>query len=176
MTDRSWILVDLVVVATHFCLVSEEVDGRVLHSTRLLGIVLKVLQAVCLIPACWEDVERELSSNRVSAKTKISILMIIECRDGTGREDLRKAHVRELLSQLANKGLSDLVDLVILLKVKSLLEVSITADWADIDHAIAELDECTALDGNVEIGDVVQYELDQLLVVLLAKVADEGLR
>lgn len=63
-----------------------------------------------------------------------------------------------------------------LLVLVALLDRSIPSDRADIDHAIAELDESTALHGDVQVGDVVQDELDQLLVVVLADPLDEAVR
>jgi hypothetical protein len=55
VADGARILVDLVVVTTLVCLVTEEVDRRVLGSVLLLG--LDVLQAVCLVPTSGENVE-----------------------------------------------------------------------------------------------------------------------
>jgi hypothetical protein len=74
----------------------------------------------------------------------------------------------------SNKLLTDLGILVILLKVVSLLCAGVTADGTDVDHAIAELDEGTALDRNVEISDVVENEVDKFLVLLLSDELDEG--
>jgi hypothetical protein len=55
--------VNLVVVAALERLVAKEVDSRVLHAAGLLGLVLEVLQAVCLVPAGGEDVERDLPAD-----------------------------------------------------------------------------------------------------------------
>ena len=63
-----------------------------------------------------------------------------------------------------------------LLILVALLDRSIPANRADIDHAIAELDECATLHRDVQVGDVVQDELDQLLVVVLADPLDEAVR
>jgi hypothetical protein len=55
VADGTRVLVDLVVVTTLVCLVTEEVDRCVLGSVLLLG--LDVLQAVCLVPTSGENVE-----------------------------------------------------------------------------------------------------------------------
>lgn len=62
MTDRARVRVDLIVIATGEALVTEEVDGLIVHSgDALLG--RDVLQAVGLVPASGEDVERYLATN-----------------------------------------------------------------------------------------------------------------
>lgn len=58
----------------------------------------------------------------------------------------------------------------------ALLNRSIPANRAHIDHAIAELHKRAALHGDIQVGDVVQDELDQLLVVVLADPLDEAVR
>ncbi len=80
----------------------------------------------------------------------------------------------ELLAQLLDEGLADLVLEVVVLVVEALLGGGVAADGGDVDHAVAELDEGAALDGDVEVGDVVQDEADELLVALLAEPADEA--
>ena len=60
---RPGVLVDLVVVAALERLVAEEMDRGVGNPSRLLGLVLEVLQAVCLVPAGGEDVERDLAAD-----------------------------------------------------------------------------------------------------------------
>lgn len=55
VADGTRVLVDLVVVTALVCLVTEEVNRRVLGSKLLLG--LDMLQAVCLVPTSGEDVE-----------------------------------------------------------------------------------------------------------------------
>jgi hypothetical protein len=55
VADGTRVLVNLVVVTTLVCLVTEEVDRCVLGSVLLLG--LDVLQAVCLVPTSGENVE-----------------------------------------------------------------------------------------------------------------------
>lgn len=63
MPDGTRVFVDFVVIATLECLVTEEVDGRVLNAARLLRLCVKVLQAVGLVPPGREDVERDLATN-----------------------------------------------------------------------------------------------------------------
>lgn len=80
----------------------------------------------------------------------------------------------EALAQLLDKLLAHVVLLVVLLVVVALLDGGVAADGADVDHAVAELDKGAALDGDVEVGDVVQAEADELLVLGLAEPADEA--
>lgn len=87
---------------------------------------------------------------------------------------VREAEVAELLLQGSDELLAHLGLQVELLVLVPLLDARIPADRADVDHAVPELDESAPLDGDVEIGDVVQAEVDELLVVLLADVLDEA--
>ena len=80
----------------------------------------------------------------------------------------------EALAQLLDKGLAHAVlDVVLLVRI-ALGGARVTADGRHVDHAVAELDKGAALDGDVQVGDVVQHEAHQLLVLLLADVLDEA--
>lgn len=87
---------------------------------------------------------------------------------------IRKPQVAKLLLENRNKLLSDLGLLVVGLKLVSLLCAGVPADGADVDHAVAELDERSSLDGDVQVGDVVQDKVGQLLVLVLADPLDEA--
>lgn len=63
MANCSWIAVDLIVVATLICPVAKEVDCSVVNPSGELGFVLKMLQAICLIPTVREDIEGYLTTN-----------------------------------------------------------------------------------------------------------------
>ncbi len=52
--------------------------------------------------------------------------------------------------------------LVILLKLISLFLAAISSYWRDIQHALSEFYEGAALDGDVQICQVVQEEVDEL--------------
>lgn len=78
------------------------------------------------------------------------------------------------LPQLLDKQLAHAVLLVVFFVLVALGDARVAADGRDVDHAVAELDEGAALDGDVEVGDVVQHEAHQLLVLLLANVLDEA--
>lgn len=62
MADRARVLVDLVIVSTGEALVAEEVDFRILGARNVL-LGFDVLQAECLVPACWEYVEGDLAAD-----------------------------------------------------------------------------------------------------------------
>jgi hypothetical protein len=93
---------------------------------------------------------------------------------GWGRKSSRQAEVGEALLEGGDKGLADLGGLVVGLEVVALLGGGVTADGADVDHAVAELDKGAALDRDVEVGDVVEAEVGELLVLVLADPADEA--
>lgn len=80
----------------------------------------------------------------------------------------------EALLQNRDKLLADLGVLVKLLKVVALLGAGVTADGADVDHAVAELDKGAALDRQIKVGDVVEAEVGELLVLVLADPLDKG--
>ena len=88
----------------------------------------------------------------------------------------RQAKVAKLLAQDRNKGLTDLGGLVVGLEVVTLLVAGVTANRADVHHAVAELDKGAALDGNIEIGNVVQAEVGKILPLVLANPLDEAVR
>jgi len=70
VADGARVLEDLVVVAALVGLVAEEVDGVVLDATDLL-LGFDVLQAVGLVPASGEDVERDLAADGVAVWWKL---------------------------------------------------------------------------------------------------------
>jgi hypothetical protein len=145
------VIVDFPVVSARERLVAKEMDGLVLDAAGLLRLVLEVLEAVGLVPAIGEDVEGDLATN------------------GEG-----KAEVAEALLQLVDKGLADLGLVIVVLEVETLLGGGVAADGADVDHAVAELDKGAALDGDVEVGNVVEAKVDELLVLVLADPLDEA--
>ncbi len=88
--------------------------------------------------------------------------------------NVRQSQVAEALPKLLYHGGAHLVLVVVLEEVKTLLLARVTANGADIDHAVAELDERAALDGDVQVGNVVEDERGQLLVLLLSDPLDEA--
>ena len=84
-----------------------------------------------------------------------------------------QAKVGESGFDVLDKLLANAVLEIVLLVLVALLDAGVTTDGADIDHAVAELDESTALLRDLEVGDVVEDELDELLVRLLADPLDE---
>lgn len=151
MTNSSGVLKDLVVVTALERLVTKEVHSGIGDTARLLGLVLQVLQAVRLVPAGGEDIKGNLAA------------------DAEG-----EAQVTEALAQLLNKSLANFVLLVVDLVVNALLNAGVPTDRRDVDHAVAELDEGTALDRDVQVGDVVQAERGKLLVLIFTNPLDEA--
>jgi hypothetical protein len=133
MPDRPGVAVDLKVIATLIRLVSIEVNGRVFHAISEVLVSLNVAQAVRLVPAGRENVEGDLATDRVG-----------------------EADVGEGLLELGDHGCADVVRFVVRLILVALVGGGITTDRGDVDHAVAELDEGAALDGDVKVGDVVE--------------------
>lgn len=151
MANGPGVRVNLPVVAALKRLVAKEVDILVRDATGLLGLGLEVLEAVRLVPAGGEDVEGDLPA------------------DGVGQVE-----VRELVLQGLDKGPPHASALVKGLEVVPLLGGGVPPDGRDVDHAVAELDKGAALDGDVEVRHVVQDEVDELLVLVLADPLDEA--
>ena len=150
MPDRPPILINLVVIPALVALVPEEMDGRVLDPAPLL-LRLDVAQAVRLVPAGGKRVERDLAADGV-----------------------RQAEAGELGLDRLDHGGAHLVLAVVLDERGALGRAGVAADGADVDHAVAELDEGAALDGYIERGHVRQDPVDQLLVARLADPLDEA--
>ena len=77
-------------------------------------------------------------------------------------------------SERAQRAAWDLVLEVELLEVVTLLAAAVAPDGRDVEHAVTKLDECATLDGDVEVGNVVQDEVDQRLDLRVAQVLEEG--
>lgn len=90
--------------------------------------------------------------------------------------NVRQSQVRELLLDILHKFLPDTMLQIELLVLVSLLHAGVPANGADIDHAVSEFNECSSLDRNVQVRNVVQDELCQFLVVLLANPFDKAVR
>lgn len=80
----------------------------------------------------------------------------------------------KLFPEGGNKLFSNFGVLIKRLKVITLLVARVTTDRANINHAIAKLDKRATLDGDVQVGNVVQAEIDELLVLRLADPLDEA--
>ena len=89
-------------------------------------------------------------------------------------KSLRETKVWELFLDSLDELRANAVLEIEILVVISLLHTRITTDRGDVDHAVSELDECTSLDRDVEICDVVEYEPDELLVIGLSNPLDEA--
>jgi transcriptional regulator of aromatic amino acid metabolism len=65
VSNGARVFVNLVIVSSDEGLIAEEVDGRV-FDTRDVLLRLNVLQAVGLVPAGGEDIERDLTADRIA--------------------------------------------------------------------------------------------------------------
>lgn len=167
MSHRPRVSEDLIVITSLVALVAEEVDGGVVDATGLILLVLDMLQGERLVPALGEDVKGDLAADGVSAFVSLGLV------DEVGRYS-RQAHVREGLLDVLDEFLPYAVLQVMLLILVPLLDACVPADGADVDHAVPELNKGTPLLRDFEVRNVVQYELDELLVLVLADPLDEG--
>jgi hypothetical protein len=170
------VLKNLVIVAAFVRLVAEEVDGAVLDAADLL-LGFHVLQAVRLVPARGEDVEGDLAADGVTVTWNSLANVVAQWNSRFERWwHIRKPQIRELLPHSLHKLLANLMLKIELLILVALLDCRIPANRAHVDHAIAEFHERAALHRDVQVGDVVQDEAHQLLVVVLANPLDETVR
>lgn len=88
--------------------------------------------------------------------------------------NIRKSQAAKFLLENSNELLADLGVLIVGLKVVSLLGAGVSAHGADVDHAVTELDEGSSLDGDVQVGNVVQDEVGKLLVLVLTNPLDKA--
>lgn len=144
-------------------------NGGVFNATILLGLILEVLEAVGLVPTGWEDVEGDLSADGV-AVTIISL----GTSEGEREFNLREPIVSELVLQSLHESLANLVLLIKPLILISLAHTSIPSNRANIDHSIPVLNKSTSLNRDIQIGNVVKNELDELLISILTNKVDEG--
>ena len=68
-----------------------------------------------------------------------------------------------------------LVLCVVLIKVIALVLGTVATDRADVEHAVAELDECAAFDRDVDIRECVHRKVEETLEPVLAEVVLEAL-
>lgn len=90
------------------------------------------------------------------------------------RMNKREPEIRELLLDGLHKIAANVVLQIILLVLIPLLRAGITTNRRDVDHAVAELDESSSFDGNIQIRNVVQDEAYKLLVVVLTNPLNEA--
>lgn len=152
------------------CVLGASDGGCFLHSLRVRNFIVistrrrfipkeehvfirvEEAEAVRLIPPLGEHIEADLPS------------------DG----ELQPQRIKTLPARL-HKLFPYMLLLIILEKLLALLLRAVTADWANVEHPVAELDKGAALNGDVEIGDVVEAEVDECLEVGLAQVVLDAL-
>ena len=162
MANSSRVLVDFVIVATLVALVTIEVD--------LVVLLLNILEAEGLVPALGEDIERDLATNGEL-----------------------QVEVGELRTESSDESISDLGGLIEVLESITLLSGAVSADGRNVHHTVTVLKESSSvkkqrvsinrniflfhlpLDGNVQVGDVLEREVDQSLEVGLTEVRAEVL-
>lgn len=64
--------------------------------------------------------------------------------------------------------------IIVSVELISLLDTGVSSNRTNVNHTVAKLDECAALNGDLEISEVVHNVLDEGLVFLFADPFDEG--
>ena len=127
------ILINLPIIAPLIRLIPKEMYRRKVDTIVQLLIRLDMAQAIRLVPARGKHIEGDLPA------------------DGIRESDVGKG-----LFELGDHGGADVVLLVVGFVFVAFGCGRVTADGGHVDHAVAEFDEGAALDGDVEVGDVVQ--------------------
>src|SRR3989338_8126693 len=121
VADHSFRVVDFIIISTRESLVTKEVNR--------LELIANELQTVRLIPAFRENIETDLTADAV-----------LDLGEVGGKVRLDRG----------DQFTADVVFLVVLLEGIALALGAAAADGADVDHAVAELEEGAADDG---VGD-----------------------
>lgn len=132
MPNRPLIAINLPIIPPGKRLITKEVN-LIIHDAAPRLLLGKMLEAVRLVPAGRKHVKGDLPADRVC-----------------------EAEVGEGFFEGGDHGGADVVLNVVFLVVVAFLDGGVTADGGDVDHAVAEFDKGAALDGDVEVGDVVQ--------------------
>jgi hypothetical protein len=144
VTNSSWVLEDLMIVTTLVALVTIEMNNVI--------VFLNILQAETFVPSFWEDIKRNLSSNRELQVQTIHLLLESE-----------------------HECLSDSSSLIVVFESVPLLLIAVSSDWGDVHHSISVFKERSSLDWDVQVSDVSQTEVNQLLQVVLTNMVLKAL-
>lgn len=117
-----------------------------------LIVLLQKPEAVGLVPTHWEDVETDLPS------------------DG-----ILDPQVGEFLLQGLDECLPDEVLMVILLELFSFHLGAVPSNWRHVDQSRSVLNESASFHWNLEVGDVVQTEIDEFFERGLSQEVTDGL-
>lgn len=112
-----------------------------------LVVCLEKTKAKRLVPSGGEHVEADLPADRV-----------------------RKVVLSERLLEHVDHLGPNIGLLVVPFKLVSFFLAAIPADRRNVQHPVSELDEGTPLDGNVQIGDVMQHEIDEGFELLFSEI------
>ena len=143
MSNSSWILVNLVVIASLVAFVSIEVD--------LLILALDVLKAEGLVPSLWEHVETDLATN---TKLQVQFLELLLQFAHKGLSDLGSFVVLlkgiTLVFGAVSADGRDVHHTIPVLEERA----------SEYGHSILQN---LPLNWDVQFGDILQREVDELL-------------
>lgn len=145
------IRINLKVIPTFHGLIPKEMNLCKVPVPIGIDLLLNMIQTIPLIPPGREDIKTDLSTDTES-----------------------QPKVRKLLSQNLDELFANFGGLVVFPEVQTFLMGRITTDRRDIDHPVTEFDECTAFDGDVEVGDVVEDKGGEFFVSFFSDIFDEG--
>ena len=116
------------------------VVASVAPKVNFIEIVLHKLETEAFVPTNWKHIKRYLAAN---GKLKVEVC--------------------ELLFQNIYESLSNLVLVIIQLKLISLLARTVPPNGTHIQHAISILHKCAPLYRDIQICDIVQTKIYDLL-------------
>mmetsp|Transcript_2252 Transcript_2252/g.14943 ORF Transcript_2252/g.14943 Transcript_2252/m.14943 type:complete len:319 (-) Transcript_2252:494-1450(-) len=115
-------------------------------------VLVQVPQAEGFVPSTWEHIEADLSTDGIRQVVVVELLLEHLHHLGT--------HVRIL---------------VVRFERVSFFLAAVPADGRHVQHPVSKLHERPALGGDVQVGDVVQDEVDQRLKLRFAEVRAQAL-
>mmetsp|Transcript_13087 Transcript_13087/g.15804 ORF Transcript_13087/g.15804 Transcript_13087/m.15804 type:complete len:218 (+) Transcript_13087:337-990(+) len=111
-----------------------------------LLVVFQETEAICFIPALREHVKANLATDGIC-----------------------EVVIRELLLECFHHLLPHPSTLIKLLELIAFFLTAVASNRRYVEHASTEFDEGPSLDGDLEIRDIVENEVDKLLQFLLAQ-------
>lgn len=126
--------------------------GRLVSKEIDVVVVFQEAKTIGLIPAFWKHIEADLPTNCIP-----------------------QVVISKFLLEDSDEFLSDTVLVVVGIECFSFCLGAVPPDGRDIDHSCPVLDECASLDGDLQVGDVMQAEVQEGLQLLFAEIVFDRL-
>ena len=116
-------------------------------------IVFQKFQTVSFVPTNRKNIKTDLPSNWILY-----------------------SQIWKLFPQSLNKGFSDLMLMIILLKIISLSLRTVSSNWRNVDQSRSVLYKSSPFNRYIDIGKVVKTEVDEFLKLIFSNVVFDALR